>query len=138
MSSKCWVRSLRTSHCYHRRVHHGSGKCVHAVRNVCTMITEVRCLKTHVLKIRASFGVSDSSSPSCAFSFDGFWYEACSGVLHSACCGNSMSEERFALQRRPIFQLSKVHRQQSAFITCSVRCVFLLSPRCVLDVVHND
>ena len=77
-----------------------------------------------------------------------------------------MNEKRFALQRIPFFQLANVHRQQPAFIllctnglhlACSVcllyapehvlrsfpvlspeshRCVFLLSYRCVLEVVR--
>ena len=41
---------------------------------------------------------------------------------------NSVNVKRLALQRIPIFQLSKVHRQQSAFITCFVQT------HCILHV----
>ena len=32
-----------------------------------------------------------------SFVVDGFWYEACFGVLHSECSGNSLNEKRIAL-----------------------------------------
>ena len=49
-------------------------------------------------------------------------------VLHSECCGNSLNEEKFALEQIPMFQLSNVHCQQCAFITCSVQM------HCILHV----
>ena len=48
------------------------------------------------------------------------------GILHSKCCGISVNEKRFALQRIPIFQLSKIHRQKYALIACFVPAYCIL------------
>ena len=75
----------------------------------------------HVLEVRASFGVSDLSSPSCAFSLMVSGLRLALALFYSECCGNCVNEKRFALQRILMFKLSKVHRQRSAFITCFVQ-----------------
>ena len=78
--------------------------------------------------------MSDSSSPSCAFSLK---YEPYFGVLHSECCGNYVNEKRFALPHKPICQLSKVHSRKSAFITCFVQAHCILHVQLVSESVRR-
>ena len=113
--------------------------------------------------------MSDSSSPSCAFSLMVSGMGLVLAFSIPSVYDNSVNEKRFSLQRVPVIQLSKIHRQKSNLrrlfctsalhLACSVclvpvpesvrrsvlalspeshRCAFLLSLRCVLDLVRND
>ena len=96
--------------------------------NVWTMMTDIHCFA------HASF--EDSCITRCKwfivivsrFLADGFWYETCTGILHSKCCSNSMNKKGFALQCVSLFKFSEIHRQKSSFIA------FVVQAYCVLHV----
>ena len=113
---------LESSHCYFHQIRR-SGKCINAVLNVSTVMTEVHCF--------ANIRLEDSCFVWCKRFIVAVMYflvDGCLAFFHSECCGYSVNEKRFGLQRSPIFQLSKGHRQQSAFVTCFVQT------HCILHV----
>ena len=46
----------------------------------------------------------------------------------SKCCGNSVNEKRFSLQRVSVIQLSQIHFQKSTIVACFVQA------HCILHV----